>query len=126
MSGLNQAQAALPVRANVVHLQQVILNLAVNGMDAMACRDPGSRRLTLETALAGDTDVEVSVSDSGNDCAEILVGGENFLRQCMSSRDCFPDESCVRNQCVQNGGIGSCISDVDCPPGDVRTHRGRR
>jgi PAS domain S-box-containing protein len=63
--GLNQAQAALPVRANVVQLQQVILNLAVNAMDAMACRDPGSRRLTLETALAGDADVEVSVSDSG-------------------------------------------------------------
>jgi PAS domain S-box-containing protein len=63
--GLNQAQAALPVRANVVQLQQVILNLAVNAMDAMACRDPGSRRLTLETALAGDADAEVSVSDSG-------------------------------------------------------------
>jgi signal transduction histidine kinase len=34
-------------------------------MDAMASRDPGSRRLTLETALSGDADVEVSVSDSG-------------------------------------------------------------
>jgi PAS domain S-box-containing protein len=65
MPSVNQVRAALPVRANVVHLQQVILNLAVNGMDAMASRDPGSRRLTLETALSGDADVEVSVSDSG-------------------------------------------------------------
>jgi diguanylate cyclase (GGDEF)-like protein len=61
----NQAHAALPVRANMVHLQQVILNLAMNGMDAMACCDRRSRKLTLETALAGDADVEASVSDSG-------------------------------------------------------------
>src|SRR5262249_24586776 len=60
-----QAPASLPVRANVVHLQQVILNLAMNGMDAMACCDPDSRKLTLETALVGDADVEASISDSG-------------------------------------------------------------
>ena len=63
--GIRQAQAALPVCANVVHVQQVILNLAMNGMDAMAYCDPGSRKLTLETAVAGEADVEVSVSDSG-------------------------------------------------------------
>jgi len=63
--GVRQAKVALPVRANEVHLQQVILNLAMNGMDAMARCDPGSRKLTLETAWAGDTDAEVSVSDSG-------------------------------------------------------------
>ena len=31
----SQAERSLPVRADQVHLQQVILNLAVNGMDAM-------------------------------------------------------------------------------------------
>jgi PAS domain S-box-containing protein len=62
---VSQAQTALPVCANLVQLQQVILNLAMNGMDAMAGCDPGTRRLTLETVLAGDADVEVSVSDSG-------------------------------------------------------------
>jgi len=37
----------------------------MNGMDAMARCDPGSRKLTLETALAEDAGAEVSVSDSG-------------------------------------------------------------
>jgi signal transduction histidine kinase len=62
---VSQAQDALPVCADEVHLQQVILNLAMNGMDAMLSCAPGSRKMTLGTALAGDGDVEVSVSDSG-------------------------------------------------------------
>jgi signal transduction histidine kinase/ABC-type uncharacterized transport system substrate-binding protein len=62
---VSQAEAALPVRADEVHLQQVILNLAMNGMDAMLGCAPGSRKMTLETALAGEAVVEVSVSDSG-------------------------------------------------------------
>ena len=32
---VNRRQRRLPVRADEVHLQQVILNLAINGMDAM-------------------------------------------------------------------------------------------
>ena len=63
--GVSQAQAALPVRADEVHLQQVILNLAMNGMDAMLNCAPGSRRMRLETALVGEAEAEVSVSDSG-------------------------------------------------------------
>jgi signal transduction histidine kinase len=62
---VSQAQAALPVRADAVHLQQVILNLALNGMDAMLNCVPGSRKMTLETALVGQTEVEVSVADTG-------------------------------------------------------------
>ena len=63
--GVSQAEAALPVRADEVHLQQVILNLAMNAMDAMLNCVPGSRRMRLETALVGAAEVEVSVSDSG-------------------------------------------------------------
>jgi signal transduction histidine kinase len=58
-------QAALPVRADAVHLEQVILNLAMNGMDAMESCAPGARKLTLQSALVGDSEVEVSVCDSG-------------------------------------------------------------
>ena len=36
-----QANGALPVRADQVHLQQVIVNLATNGMDAMLSSPPG-------------------------------------------------------------------------------------
>ena len=64
--GVSQAEAALPVRADEVHLQQVILNLAMNAMDAMLNCVPGSRRMRLETMLVGDAEVEVSVSDSGS------------------------------------------------------------
>jgi signal transduction histidine kinase len=55
----------LPVRAERVRLEQVILNLAMNGMDAMADCPPGERRLLLETMLKSDSTVEASVSDSG-------------------------------------------------------------
>src|SRR5215468_6647112 len=36
-----EAKSPLPVRADPIHLQQVILNLAVNGMDAMQDCAPG-------------------------------------------------------------------------------------
>jgi signal transduction histidine kinase len=58
-------QGALPVRADQIHLQQVIVNLAANGMDAMIDCGPGNRRLAFQTALVGDSEVEVSVADSG-------------------------------------------------------------
>jgi len=56
--------AGLPqVDGDPVQLQQVLLNLVMNGCDAME-GTPGERRLTLRTALAGGK-VEVSVSDRG-------------------------------------------------------------
>jgi signal transduction histidine kinase len=61
----HQVQGALPVRADQVHMEQVILNLATNAMDAMQGCAPGARKLTVQTVLAGESDVEVSVSDSG-------------------------------------------------------------
>lgn len=62
---VSQAQTVLSVRADAVHLQQVIMNLALNAMDAMRHCVPGSRKITLETMLVGQTEVEVSVSDTG-------------------------------------------------------------
>jgi signal transduction histidine kinase len=58
-------QDALPVRADQVHLEQAILNLATNAMDAMQGCTPGRRKMTVQTVLAGGSGVEVSVSDSG-------------------------------------------------------------
>jgi PAS domain S-box-containing protein len=47
-----------------VHLQQVLLNLVLNGIEAMA-DVPGERRLTLCTAVNGADSVEIAVCDTG-------------------------------------------------------------
>jgi signal transduction histidine kinase len=67
-------QEPLPVRADSVHLQQVILNLARNGMDAMTKAAPGAHTITIQTALLGESTLEVSVSDSGTGIPEHKLG----------------------------------------------------
>lgn len=62
----NGVQRSLPVRADQVHLQQVVLNLASNGMDAMTNSVPGTRTMSIQTALTDASEVEVSVVDSGS------------------------------------------------------------
>jgi len=61
---VNGCRQALPVRADPIHLQQVILNLATNGMDAMSVAT-GERAITIQTSSLGDARAQVSVSDSG-------------------------------------------------------------
>jgi signal transduction histidine kinase len=63
--GVSQVESALPVRADKVHLQQVILNLAMNAMDAMLDCVPTSCQMKFETALVNEAEAEVSISDSG-------------------------------------------------------------
>ena len=60
-----QASGRLPVRADKVHLQQVILNLATNAMDAMVESATTDRKLVFQTASKGDAKVEMSISDTG-------------------------------------------------------------
>ena len=47
-----------------VQIQQVILNLIVNGMDATASTDGLERKVTTRTALI-DGAAEISIADSG-------------------------------------------------------------
>ena len=61
----HQADGNLPVRADEVHLQQVILNLAMNGMDAMQNCVSGAGKMSIQTALVGESEVEVRVTNSG-------------------------------------------------------------
>ncbi|KWO40198.1 histidine kinase [Burkholderia sp. MSMB1459WGS] len=48
-----------------VQLQQVILNLIVNAIEAMKAVNEGRRKLVISTSNTGDRSVEIRVSDSG-------------------------------------------------------------
>jgi signal transduction histidine kinase len=49
-----------------IHLQQVLLNLIVNGMDAMMSSPEGLRHLTIQTSRTGEATIGLSVADSGH------------------------------------------------------------
>lgn len=53
------------VRADKVHFQQILLNLLLNGMDAMA-HTTGARNLTLRAGLDKNGYVAIAVSDTGS------------------------------------------------------------
>jgi two-component system sensor kinase FixL len=52
-----------------VHIQQVLLNLILNGMDAMAGELRERRRLSVRTRLSPEGLVEIAVVDSGHGIA---------------------------------------------------------
>jgi signal transduction histidine kinase len=52
-------------RADRVHLQQVLLNLILNAMDAMSLVPPDARELRIETRAGAAHTIEVAVSDTG-------------------------------------------------------------
>jgi signal transduction histidine kinase len=56
----------LPVRGDHIQLQQVFMNLAMNGIDAMNDCDPGQRLMSIQIALIDEDAIEVSVADSGS------------------------------------------------------------
>ena len=55
----------LLVRADRIQLQQALVNLAINGIDAMRDCHDGKRRLGISAALVNDSSIEVSVADTG-------------------------------------------------------------
>ncbi len=55
----------IPLSADRIQVQQVILNLIQNGMDAMQENDPRQRRINIQTRAANQNTIEVTVTDSG-------------------------------------------------------------
>lgn len=62
-----------PIRGDHIQLQQVLLNLVVNGCDAMRGIPSGERLVIIETARAEEGSVQVSVSDRGSGIAPELL-----------------------------------------------------
>jgi signal transduction histidine kinase len=61
-----ELDAALPpIRGDRVLLQQALLNLVLNGMEAIEQSANGDRRIVVRTVPAGDAAVELVVEDSG-------------------------------------------------------------
>jgi len=54
-----------PVMGDRVHLSQVLLNLIINGMDAVRERPVADRRVAVAARRGADGAVEIAVSDSG-------------------------------------------------------------
>jgi signal transduction histidine kinase len=65
----DQGSPELSVRADRVHLQQVLLNLALNGMDAMKDAT-ANRNMVFQASQVSDTRVEVAVLDTGTGIPE--------------------------------------------------------
>lgn len=63
---LDLAETMLPVKADPIELQQVVLNLAHNGIEAMAKTEAASRRLSIRTCEYSHGGTEVIVRDHGS------------------------------------------------------------
>lgn len=66
---LDMAASAMTINADPVHIQQVILNLAINAIEAMQTATAPLRTLTLRTSMASD-EVVTSVEDNGEGIAK--------------------------------------------------------
>jgi len=62
---VEMADALPPVRGDRVHLQQVLLNLLLNAMDALTRVRDDARRLVIRAGLTPEARIEVSVADTG-------------------------------------------------------------
>jgi C4-dicarboxylate-specific signal transduction histidine kinase len=54
-----------PVTCDSIQIEQVLLNLLLNGVEAVQTSGNGERSLTITTAAAGATGIEVAIRDSG-------------------------------------------------------------
>jgi signal transduction histidine kinase len=53
------------VLADKTQVEQVLLNLMMNGIDAMRQQPPRDRRLRVEVSLIGETAAQIAIRDSG-------------------------------------------------------------
>jgi len=63
-----------PVKGDRVHLSQVLLNLIINGMDAIQASRANTKRVVIEAQPHGHGQVEVAVTDSGPGVPQEIIG----------------------------------------------------
>jgi PAS domain S-box-containing protein len=73
---LDLAPGLPSVRADKVMIEQVVLNLVKNAVEAMEQTDPARRELTMKSSLNGGRAVEVSLTDRGIGVPDELCDGQ--------------------------------------------------
>jgi two-component system sensor kinase FixL len=69
-----RTDAELPqVRGDRVHLSQVLINMVMNGMDAVADLPSSMRQVTVHARANGSGHVEIAVIDSGTGVPELIL-----------------------------------------------------
>ena len=69
---LEEGETLPPVRGNAIQIEQVLVNLMLNGVQAVVADDGARREVVVATTRSGDT-VEVAVSDSGGGIAAAVA-----------------------------------------------------
>jgi len=59
------ANAKLRARADQIHIQQVMINIAINGMDAMRDCPPERRSIVFRSGFSGQSEIQVTIADRG-------------------------------------------------------------
>jgi PAS domain S-box-containing protein len=73
---LDLAPGLPPVRADKVMIEQVILNLVKNAVEAMEQTDPAQREVTMRSSRNGGNAVEIALSDRGVGVPQELCDGQ--------------------------------------------------
>ncbi|MBN1345085.1 MAG: PAS domain S-box protein [Phycisphaerae bacterium] len=67
---LNLCRELLPVKAVRIEIEQVVVNLVRNGLEAMRDTEPRDARLSITTGRNGGGQIEVAIADRGTGFAE--------------------------------------------------------
>lgn len=79
------ASGTLIVSGDRIQLQQVVLNLVMNSIEAMGSSAGAERRITARTSLVDDATAEVSIADSGPGIAHEKI--EHIFEPFFSTKD---------------------------------------